>query len=323
MSFSNSCLFFLPLLSIFYLFFSCLPSKKHLTTTLGAMEDSATTLRCYYEILGVTKSASNDEIKKSYRRLAIRWHPDKNMNNKEEATARFKEISEAYEVLSDPEKRKRYDLYGRYMSEANVGRPGRHDEAERAAAAAAREFENFHRNFHFADAQRIFEMAFGPGGPFGHDIFRSMSQNFGGAGGQFQSQSRSNSGRGHRSHHAVAHPFAHDPFEDFFGGSLFNAFGNMGGGFTTAFSSGGGGGSFMSSSSSSFGGGGGISRSMSTSTRIVNGRRVTVTEEVITHPDGRVERNVTQEEDDGSGRVTRTQLPGGGSQSQYQSIIYH
>lgn len=258
------------------------------------MEDSATTLRCYYEILGVTKSASNDEIKKSYRRLAIRWHPDKNMNNKEEATARFKEISEAYEVLSDPEKRKRYDLYGRYMSEANVGRPGRHDEAERAAAAAAREFENFHRNFHFADAQRIFEMAFGPGGPFGHDIFRSMSQNFGGAGGQFQSQSRSN-----------------------------NAFGNMGGGFTTAFSSGGGGGSFMSSSSSSFGGGGGISRSMSTSTRIVNGRRVTVTEEVITHPDGRVERNVTQEEDDGSGRVTRTQLPGGGSQSQYQSIIYH
>ncbi|CAI0627679.1 unnamed protein product [Linum tenue] len=53
-----------------------------------------------------------DDLKKSYRRLAMRWHPDKNLVNKKEAEAKFKQVSEAYDVLSDPQKRQIYDLYG-------------------------------------------------------------------------------------------------------------------------------------------------------------------------------------------------------------------
>lgn len=65
----------------------------------------------YYKILGVSRDASEDEIKKAYRRLALKYHPDKNKGNKE-VEERFKEINEAYAVLSDPEKRKQYDMFG-------------------------------------------------------------------------------------------------------------------------------------------------------------------------------------------------------------------
>ncbi|MCH8553890.1 MAG: molecular chaperone DnaJ [Schleiferiaceae bacterium] len=67
--------------------------------------------RDYYEILGVSKSASKDDIKKAYRKLAIQYHPDKNPDNKE-AEDRFKEAAEAYEVLSNDEKRQKYDRFG-------------------------------------------------------------------------------------------------------------------------------------------------------------------------------------------------------------------
>ena len=69
------------------------------------------TKRDFYEILGVTRSASADEIKKSYRKLAMQYHPDRNPGNKE-AEEKFKEASEAYEVLSDQDKRSRYDRFG-------------------------------------------------------------------------------------------------------------------------------------------------------------------------------------------------------------------
>lgn len=67
--------------------------------------------RDFYEVLGVSKSASESEIKKAYRQMALKYHPDKNPDDKE-AEEKFKEAAEAYEVLSNPEKKARYDQYG-------------------------------------------------------------------------------------------------------------------------------------------------------------------------------------------------------------------
>lgn len=68
--------------------------------------------RDYYEVLGVNKNATEDELKKAYRKLAKKYHPDANLDNKEEAEKKFKEVNEAYETLSDPQKRKMYDQFG-------------------------------------------------------------------------------------------------------------------------------------------------------------------------------------------------------------------
>jgi len=68
--------------------------------------------RDYYEILGVGRNADEDTIKKAYRNLAMKYHPDRNPGREKEANEKFKEINEAYEVLGDPKKRKQYDMFG-------------------------------------------------------------------------------------------------------------------------------------------------------------------------------------------------------------------
>jgi len=77
----------------------------------------------YYEILGVSRNATPEEIKKAYRQLVKKWHPDRHQENKQIAEEKFKEIQEAYEVLSDSQKKALYDRFG-FVPENGMPPPG-------------------------------------------------------------------------------------------------------------------------------------------------------------------------------------------------------
>ena len=83
----------------------------------------STNFKDYYNILGVSRSSSGDDIKKKFRKLALKYHPDRNPGDKK-AEAKFKEITEAYEVLGDADKRKKYDQFGQYWQQAGSARSG-------------------------------------------------------------------------------------------------------------------------------------------------------------------------------------------------------
>eukprot|EP00934_Nitzschia_sp_Nitz4_P003574 Nitzschia sp. Nitz4//scaffold73_size107353//35386//36405//NITZ4_004312-RA/size107353-processed-gene-0.164-mRNA-1//1//CDS//3329557452//3564//frame0 len=254
-----------------------------------------------YELLGLQEEASEADIKKAYRKLALQHHPDRQQTaeNRQAAHAIFTKISHAYEILSDPQQRREYD---QTLHSKNAPPQDDHQGPFHHHRHHHRPFRHPH-SFH--DPFEVFEQMFGSRrGPFG-DPFGSMFDDdpfFQMGGGRsmfpphggFGPPGRHGHGMGGMMHPGMA--FGGDPFESFFGGA--------GGGFP--------------------GGMGSSSVSTSTTTRIINGRRETVQEKVVHHPDGRVERTVQRNNDppqrttiESGGRASRSQpaLPEGRSRN--------
>ncbi|XP_072038939.1 LOW QUALITY PROTEIN: dnaJ homolog subfamily B member 6-A-like [Amphiura filiformis] len=201
----------------------------------------------YYDILGVHRGSTDAEIRKSYRKLALKWHPDKNPNNKDEADRRFKDISQAYEVLSDKQKRSVYDRYGVDGLQNGVN--------------STPDFSDFRDpfggsfHFEFRSPEDVFRDFFGTDDPFAAFFGESRGGGQVGQGSLFQD--------GFASAGFNFPGFSNGGFNGF---SNFHDFG--GGGSSTSFTS--------FSSSSSFGGPSNVRRT-STSTKIINGRRIKTT----------------------------------------------
>ncbi len=127
----------------------------------------------YYDILGVYKSASAEEIKKAYRKQALEWHPDRHKDDKEAAEKRFKEINEAYQILSDTQKRSAYDQFGHdaFAPGGARGNPfaggfGGQGGPFSYTYYSSNGGENPFANMDFGDPFDIFEQFFGGGNPF-------------------------------------------------------------------------------------------------------------------------------------------------------------
>mmetsp|Transcript_20477 Transcript_20477/g.21142 ORF Transcript_20477/g.21142 Transcript_20477/m.21142 type:complete len:361 (+) Transcript_20477:49-1131(+) len=195
---------------------------------------------CYYEILGLERNASEADIKKAYRKLAIKWHPDKNPDDPQGAAEMFKLIAEAYEVLSNPETKLQYDRYG-HDGVGNGGGGGggggrSYDESDESYANYNRGSRKSPRRRHF-DEHRAFDIfnhffaEFG-GDPFNdpfftsfhHGVHRNNNNNY-------NNNSNNNGNRQQRRHDPFADPFFSDPFAGFggFGGGGFGGFGSLGG----------------------------------------------------------------------------------------------
>ncbi|KAL6254216.1 hypothetical protein P5V15_014836 [Pogonomyrmex californicus] len=200
----------------------------------------------YYKVLEIQRNSSSVDIKKAYRKLALKWHPDKNPDNLEEANKRFKEISEAYEVLSDEKKRRVYDQYGKEGLQMPGGKRRHGDD-----------FDSHFGTFVFRDPEEVFREFF-DGIPF-EDLFAG----FHGGGSR-----RGAGGRhGHSTNNSLSTsffgPFGFGfrlPFDDLMGNA--SAAGNF-----TSFGT-----SFTSFDG--MGGGAAVKRT-STSTRFIDGKKIT------------------------------------------------
>lgn len=259
----------------------------------------------YYEVLGVEKDATLAQIKKAYKKLAIKWHPDKNPNDQERAAEMFKNVAEAYEVLSDEGKRKIYDRYGKHGLKNGGGDTGG------GYGGGGFDFDDFHSHFTFSHANDIFKEFF-----HGHDPFAGFMDEdddffhmgFGSSlGGKKKKYKKSQ-------HYDGGETFGgrRDPFEmGGFGGM--SGFGNFG--FSDFMQDG-----FGDDDDSFFriggsmGGGGGASTSIKTTTFIQNGQQVTKTEKTYMDSNGNKKTEVTKKfiQPDGSVKQETQCLTDGG-----------
>ncbi|XP_015681515.1 dnaJ homolog subfamily B member 8 [Crotalus tigris] len=203
----------------------------------------------YYEVLGLNQNASQEDIKRAYRKLALKWHPDKNPYNKEDAEKKFKAVAEAYEVLSDPQKRCLYD------------RPVKEPRFRGRGASGTFSHSPFDFDFVFRSPEEIFREFFGGMDIFAHDSWDN----------EFDDDNR-----GEENRNGLQRPFGL-----FSGLGAFSnfAFNSLGPGVHTMFSCR----SFGDDSS-----GAQNFRSVATSTEVINGRRIT-TRKIVENGQERVE----------------------------------
>lgn len=206
----------------------------------------------YYKVLGVQSSASPEDIKKAYRKLALRWHPDKNPENKEEAEKKFKQVSEAYEVLSNSKKRSVYDRAACDSWRACGGASTPHNSP-------------FDTGYTFRNPEDIFREFFGGLDPFSFDFWDTPFNN-------------DRAGWGHGLRGTFPAGFGECPaFMEAF--SAFDTLGHGGGASRTTFSS------------TSFGGSGSGSsgfKSVMSSTEMINGHKIT-TKRIVENGQERME----------------------------------
>ncbi|XP_030375455.1 dnaJ homolog subfamily B member 6 isoform X2 [Scaptodrosophila lebanonensis] len=225
----------------------------------------------YYKVLDVPRTATDSEVKKAYRKLALKWHPDKNPDNLDEANKRFRELSEAYEVLSDEKKRRIYDEYGK---------DGLGDRSQNRSHTRhhynTQEFDDFDIMggfpFVFRPPEEVFREFFGVNSPFA-DFFRD-------ANGYPQSNGSSSGGssRRHGGGSARHHHHHQQKLSSPFGAPMLNYsmmdFFMPTNGFTSFSSMTNGSGTTHTSASSSIGAHNGAVKRTSTSTVFVNGKKL-------------------------------------------------
>ncbi|KAL4505268.1 hypothetical protein ABPG72_016335 [Tetrahymena utriculariae] len=278
--------------------------------------------QCFYEVLGVQKTSSVDDIKKAYRKLALKWHPDKNLNNKKEAEEKFKIISEAYSILSNQEKRDHYDRYGHqeapqpdeyyrgnaddyYADDGDDGffeaefvfvDPSSQRRKEKGKSSRNRGGFSY-QPFTFANAEQIFREFFGSDFGFGKFDDDNDYDDFGafdmfGFGGMGKRKQKKNSRKYNKND---------EDYDDFFGGGMINSI--MNDFISDSFFSRVGQNMIQSSSyssSSNYNGGNskGVQKSITTTTQIRNGQKYTVKKIVTRDQYGNENVQIMEEQDD-------------------------